>query len=111
MAANNITSILNSSGLTTDNYYTTGFSVYPNTSYVNGTNVVVGQIAYESFQITIPFADVNGSNIGLIIDALAGVDGITISGLNFDIANKTDVYQLARAAAYATALQKATDYT
>lgn len=97
--------------MTTDDYYITGFSVYPNTSYINGTSVVIGQIAYESFQITIPFANNNGSSIGLLIDALAAVDGIVISGLTFDIRNKTDVYSQARALAYSNAQSKATDYT
>lgn len=94
---------MNSSGLTSDNYYSTSFYVYPNTSYVNGTSVVVGQIATESFQITIPFSDNNGSNIGIVIDDIATIDGIVLSGLTFDIRNKTEVYQLAREAAYVNA--------
>jgi uncharacterized protein YggE len=102
---------LSSNGLITDNYYTTSFNVYPNTSFINGSSIVIGQIASESFQITIPFSDNNGSNIGLLIDSLAAVDGIIISGLSFDIRNKTDAYQQARALALANAQQKAADYT
>ena len=95
-AVNSIIAVLNSSGLTTDDYYSTSFSVYPNTSYINGTSVVVGQIANQAFQITLPIVNSNGSNIGQLIDSLATVNGIVISSLSFDIRNKTDVYILAR---------------
>lgn len=69
---------------------------------------MVGQIASQSFQITIPNA--NGVNIGKLIDSLASINGIVLSGLTFDIANKTSVYQQARKQAFQNAQQKALDY-
>ena len=45
-----------------------------------------------------------------MIDDLASIDGITINGLTFDIADKTKVFQQAREKAFENAKQKAEDY-
>lgn len=106
-----ITGILTSNGLDNSNYQTSSLNIYPNMSYPNGVATVVGQIATQSFSITIPNIDPSGSNIGKLIDSLAAVDGILLNGLSFDVANKTAVLGQARAAAYADAQNKALDYT
>lgn len=103
-----IIKILTSNGLTSSNYQSSNFNLYPNTSYDGGVSKVVGQIASESFQITVPNA--NGVNLGKLIDALASVNGIVLNGLTFDIANKTSVYQQARKQAFQNAQTKAKDY-
>lgn len=59
---------LKNNGLTQDDYKVTSFSTYANTSYVNGTSTVLGQIASQSFEITIPTINPDGSNIGKLID-------------------------------------------
>lgn len=105
-----VLNILNSNGLTADNYQSTGFNLYPNTSYANGVSTVVGQIASQDLKITIPSINPDGSNIGKLIDLLAAVNGIIINGLSFDIANKTAVYTQARQQAYQNAQTKAQDY-
>lgn len=107
---NRIIAVLTSNGLTADNYATSSFSLYPNTSYSNGETKVVGQIATQSFQITIPTISKDGSNIGKLVDSLATVNGIVLNGLSFDVANKTCVYQQARQQAFQNAQNKAQDY-
>lgn len=105
-----VINILTSNQLTADNYQTSSFSVYPNTSYANGVARVVGQIASQSFQINIPYIASDGSNIGKLIDSLATVNGIVINGLSFEVRNKTSDFQRARQLAYQNAQSKAQDY-
>lgn len=80
-------------------------------SYPNGVPTVLGQIATQTFSITIPNIDPSGGNIGKIIDSLAAIDGIILNGLSFDLADKTAVLAKARANAYANGQNKALDYT
>jgi uncharacterized protein YggE len=84
---------LKANGLTQDDYKVTSFSTYANTSYINGTSKVLGQIASQSFEVTIPSIKPDGSNIGKLIDELAKINGILLNGLSFDIANKTTIYK------------------
>lgn len=106
-----IVAILKNNGLTEDNYQTSSFSIYPNTSYSDGQSSVVGQIATQSFQITIPSIARDGSNISRLIDSLAAVNGIVLNGLSFDVSNKTALYQQLRQQAYQNAQSKAQDYS
>ena len=92
-------------------YQATSFSLYPNTSWAAGTSTVVGQIATQSFQITIPSIARDGSNIGKLIDSLAVVNGIVLNGLSFEVNNKTALYQQLRQQAYQNAQTKAQDYS
>lgn len=107
---NCVITILNANGLNSSNYQTSSLSVYPNTSYSNGVSTVIGQIATESFIITIPILSPNASNVGKLIDNLATVNGIILNGLSFDIADKTDELAQARANAFSNAQKKALDY-
>ena len=107
---NSIASILASNGLTPDNYQTSGFSIYPNTSWVNQVAKVVGQIASQSLRIRIPSISKDGSNIGKLIDSLATVNGIILNSLSFDLTNKTATFQTARQQAFQNARTKAQDY-
>lgn len=105
-----ILSILASNQLSAENYETSSFSVYPNTSYASGGAKVVGQIATQSFRINFPYVATDGSNIARLIDSLAAVNGITLNGLIFDLKNKTSSFQKARQLAYQNAQSKAKDY-
>ncbi len=109
-SVNRVINILNSNGLTADNYQSSGFSVYPNTSWSDGVSTVVGQIASQSIKITLPSIAKDGSNIGKLIDALATVNGIIINSLSFDIADKTKTFSQAREQAFQNARSKAQDY-
>jgi uncharacterized protein len=105
-----IISILTANGLGKNDYETTSFSVYPNTSWVNGTSTVLGQIASQSFRITVREISSNGSNIGKLFDTLAGINGIVLNGLTFEVKNQTKALELAREAAFLDAKTKAKDY-
>jgi uncharacterized protein YggE len=106
-----VISILTSNGLNSSNYQISSLNVYPNTSYANGVSTVLGQIATESFSITIPNINPNGSNIGKLIDDLSSVNGIILNGLSFSLNNQTDQLVIARGKAFTNAQQKALDYT
>ena len=43
--SNQIIDILESNGITKDNYKTTSFRTYPNTSWTNGVSTVINQVA------------------------------------------------------------------
>lgn len=105
-----IIAILNSNGLTQDNYKVTSFRTYANSSWNNGVKTILGYIASQSFQIVLPSIQPDGSNIGQLFDSLAAVNGITLNGLSFDLSDKTVVYQQARELAFQNAKEKAKDY-
>jgi uncharacterized protein YggE len=107
---NSVISILNSNGLNSSNYQTSSLNVYPNTSWANGVSTVVGQIATQSFTITVPIINSNTVPLGKLIDCLASVDGIVLNGVSFDVADKTDELAAARGKAFANAQKKASDY-
>lgn len=109
--ASAVISILTANGLNSSNYQVSSLNVYPNTSYSNGVSTVLGQIASESFTITIPNVTPNGSNIGTLIDCLATVNGIILNGLSFSLSNQTSVLAQARSNAYTNAQNKALDYS
>ena len=89
----------------------TSFNTYANTSWKDGVSTVLGQIAEQTFSITFPFIDEDGSNIGKLIDELATVNGIVINGLSFDLKDKTELFDNARKQAFGNAFEKAKDYT
>lgn len=102
---------LTNQGLNSSNWKTNYLSVYPNTSYVNGSTITYGQIASQSMTITVPIPNANGTAVGKIYDGLAKVKDISINGLTFDLQNKTTAYANARKLAYQDALKRASDYT
>lgn len=73
-------------------------------------STVNGQIASQSFEVTLSFVQGNGATIGKLIDDLATVNGVTINNLSFDIKNKTAAYAKGRALAFQNAQAKALDY-
>ncbi len=55
--------------------------------------------------------DLDGKNIGVLMDKIATVNGIVVNGIKFDASNKTILEQMARKNAYADARDKALDYS
>lgn len=108
LLVNQVIKILNLNGLSEEHYSTSGFRVYPNTTWVNGVSTVNGQIATQSLLVNIPSVD--GPKISKIIDDLATVNGIQLNSLSFDIKDKTVVLQKARNLAFQSAQNKAKDY-
>ena len=106
-----IINILKGNKLSENDFKTTYFNTYPNRTVVNGQSTIVGYVASQSFEITIPNIKPDGSNIGKIFDELAQINGIVLNGLGFDIFNKTKVFSEARALAFENAQNKAFDYS
>ena len=88
-----IRKIVEENGLDESNYELLNFNVYANTSYKNGVSTVLGQIASQTFEITIPTISSDGSNIGKLIDDLANINGIILNGLSFDLSDKTAAFE------------------
>lgn len=107
---NQILNVLTSSGAANATWTTNYLYTYANTTYINGTYVTVGQIAYEGLTLTIPIVNANGAILGTIYDGLAQVENINIYGLSFDLKDKKQALQGARALAYVDAQQRAKDY-
>lgn len=101
---------LSANGLKSSDWKTTYLNIYPNTSYVNGTTVTYGQIAYLDMTITIPIPKSDGTVIAKIYDGLAKVANINIYGLSFDLKDKTAAHIQARKLAYQDAVKRASDY-
>lgn len=108
---NNVLSTLTNIGLNSNNWQTTSLSVYPNSSFVNGGQVIYGQIAQQSMTVSIPMPKSNGTTVGRIYDGLAQISDIAINSLTFDLQDKTSSYTQARSLAYQDAVKRATDYT
>jgi uncharacterized protein YggE len=111
--ADKVTSVLNIlswNGLKSSNWETTQLSIFPNNSYVDNAVITYGQIATQSIFVKIPNVSADGASIGKVYDGLAGVNGIEIYGLIFDIADKTAILAQARTEAYKNAESRAKDY-
>jgi len=90
-----IISRLVANGLKESNYEARSVNVYPNISYNDGVQTILGQIAEQTIAITIPQLN-NGTNIGRLYDSLAQINGISINNLVFDIKDKTSYLETAR---------------
>jgi uncharacterized protein YggE len=101
---------LSANGLKSSDWKTTYLNIYPNTSYVNGSIVTYGQIAYLDMTITIPIVKSDGTIIANIYDGLAKVENINIYSLTFDLKDKATAFVQARKLAYQNAKQRAGDY-
>lgn len=113
MLAEKVTTVLNIltwNGLKSSNWETTQLSIFPNNSYVDDKVITYGQIATQSIFVKIPNISNDGASIGKVYDGLAGVNGIEIYGLIFDIADKTAILAQARTEAYRNAESRARDY-
>ena len=74
-------------------YSTSSLNLYPQYNYTNGFSVLIGQQASLSMKVTI--GKLNYKNkVGSIYNALSEVNNITISGLTFDIADKSAAFKL-----------------
>lgn len=77
---------------------------------MNGKSEVVGQQASQSITIRVRNIDAKGQKVGVLVDALAQINGINIDSVSFDIYDKTPLQTQARASAFKDAKAKAEDY-
>ena len=85
---------------------TTYMSVYPENSWIDGKQVLIGQKASQSIEVTV--RDI--SCMSEIFDSLTEVSGISISNINLDSSKKDEYLALARKNATDDARRRADDY-
>ena len=82
--------------------------INPSYDYPNGTQVFKGQEATQTVSVKVRNIG-DGSAIGKIVDDLTPINGIQISGINFDIEKKAPLLREARKNAFVDANTKATE--
>ena len=85
---------------------TTYMSVYPENSWIDGKQVLIGQKASQSIDVTI--RDI--TLMSEIFDSLTEVSGISISNITLDSSKKDEYIALARKNATDDARRRADDY-
>lgn len=102
--------VLTQNQISNQDYETGSLNVFPEYSFLNGRNEVIGQTASQSLTVRVRNLDAKGESVARLIDALAAVNGININSVTFDILDKTQLQTEARAAAFNDAKQKAEDF-
>lgn len=85
---------------------TTYMSIYPENSWIDGKQVLIGQKASQSIDVTI--RDI--TLMSEIFDSLTDVSGISISNITLDSSKKDEYISLARKNATDDARRRADDY-
>ena len=105
--ARQLLTILSQYNIPTANIQTSSLSLQPQYNYTNGTQQLLGQMSSQTFSVKI-FNIGNGSIVGSIVDAATNIQNITVSGLSFDIRNKTSLSGTSNKNAWDDAYDKAT---
>lgn len=107
---NQALAVLKANGYGNEAYETGSINVYAEYSYQNGRSEVIGQQASQTLTVRVRNLDAKGQKVGVLVDALAQINGINIDSVTFDIYDKTPLQTQARAAAFKDAKAKAEDY-
>lgn len=102
--------ILTTNLIQTRDVKTTQLSISPVYDYVNGSQVLRGQEASQTITAKVRNLAKDGTNLGRLVDQLAGIDNINLSGISFDIENKKPLSSRARDQAFEDARAKAEQY-
>ena len=107
-----VTQILSNNKIPSTDIQISALTISPKYDYSQGNYPypVIGQDASISLTVIVNTIDPNGTAIGTLYDQLSGVNGVLISGLSFDIKNKTSLKRVARAQAYSEAIVKAQQF-
>lgn len=106
--ARELLTILTQYNIPSANIQTSSLTLGPDYNYANGSQVLIGQRAAQSFTIRVRNIG-NGSIIGSIVDAATNIQNISVSGLTFDINNKTSLLGTANRNAWDDAFAKAAE--
>lgn len=102
-----VLSVLRSFGIPEEDIATTSLSFYTDYLWENGRQIKKGETVSQSVAVKMKDLD----RFPSLVDALgSSVSGITLSGVNFDVEDKSSATAAAREAAYADALAKAASY-
>lgn len=102
--------ILNANLIQTRDIKTTQLNISPVYDYNNGTQTLRGQEASQTITAKVRNLAKDGTNLGRLVDQLAGIDNINLSGISFDIENKKPLSSKARDQAFEDAKAKAQQY-
>jgi uncharacterized protein YggE len=94
---------LEAAGLPADAIRTTGYSLRPNLQYQNGRSTILGYIANNQIEVRVDELD----RLGAVLDAAGGSGATAISGLRFDLKDRTGAEREALRMAVEDALGKA----
>lgn len=96
-----------SNGVEDKDIQTSNFSIYTEYDYTGNERKVIGQRATVSLSIKVRGVDESAEKATKVIDELTKVADIEMSGINFDIEDKTPYFTQARELAFKKAEQKA----
>jgi uncharacterized protein YggE len=99
---------LTAHGVARKDLKTTGLSVNPVYNYANGSQTLTGYQADEQLEVTLRDLTTAGKTISAV--TAAGGKDVTVDGLSLDLGSDSSLVNDARAAAYADAKAKATQY-
>ncbi|MCL4384123.1 SIMPL domain-containing protein [Patescibacteria group bacterium] len=101
--------ILKNNGIPDTDITTSGLNIYPEYDYSNNVRRLTGQRASESLSVKVKKIDDKAAKAAKIIDELSTIDNVQLSGISFDIEDKTKLFSQARELAFNKAQQKATE--
>ena len=107
---NQVLSILASNNVSKNDIKTTQLTISPQYDWNNGNQTLRGQQASQSINVKLRNFNSDGTTVGSLIDALATINNITLSGINFDINDKALLNRQARQASFTDAKTKAQQY-
>lgn len=107
---NQALSILASNGVLKKDVQTTGLNISPQYDWNNGSQTLRGQQASQTINVKLRNIGSNGTVIGSLIDALSVINNINLSGISFDINDKSALNKQAREKAFNDAKTKAQQY-
>ncbi|HOY61522.1 MAG TPA: SIMPL domain-containing protein [Candidatus Woesebacteria bacterium] len=90
-------------------YKTTNLNIYTEYDYSSKIRRIIGQKASQTIFVTVKKIDDQATKATKIIDDLSAISDIDISGITFDIEDKTKLFSQARELAYNKAKQKASE--
>lgn len=103
-----VLNILRDGGVDDEDIQTTQLSLYPEYDYFSDRGrELIGQRASQSVSVTVRDIGENGENAGELVDQIAGLEEIQLSGISFDLDDKTELFTEAREVAFEKAEQKA----
>lgn len=108
--SNQVLKILSNNNVPQTDIKTTQLNISPQYDWNNGVQTLKAQQASQTISVKLRNIKTDGTTIGALIDALATINNITISGITFDISDKSNLQKQARQSAYNDAKAKAQQY-
>ncbi len=99
--------ILKENGIADKDIQTDELSLYPEYDWSTSLRYLKGQRATQRLAVKIREIDQNTEKVTTIIDQISGINNIELSGITFDIEDKTPLFSQARELAFKKAKQKA----